>query len=217
MVSNRERMLIGIALQAVIWVPQGRADEATAAEVLAQALSSQDTLRGRFEQIHNDPQGRELERSSGKFTLLRPGYLRWEVAEPEPQLLVSDLQYLWHYDIELATATRRLLDDTVRLSPGQLLSGDPATMTRNYDIVRVSTTAGGEHYILRPRSELRADAGFASMEVQLEGEQVRAMSVISVAGATTQIVFSELVPAPELGPRDFVFLPPEGIDVFYHD
>jgi outer membrane lipoprotein carrier protein len=217
MAAKIVRMLTGIALQTLILVPQVGADEATAAEVLALALSSQDTLRGRFEQIHNDPQGRELERSSGQFTLLRPGYLRWEIAEPDPQLLVSDLEYLWHYDIELATATRRLLDDTVRLSPGQLLSGDPAAMTRNYDIVRVSTTVGGEHYILRPRSELRADAGFASMEVHLDGDLVRAMSVISAAGATTEILFSDLVPAPELSPRDFVFLPPAGADVFYHD
>jgi outer membrane lipoprotein carrier protein len=193
------------------------ADEPTAAELLAAALSSQERLEGKFEQIHNDPQGRELERSSGHFKMLRPGYLRWEVAAPEPQLLISDLDYLWHYDIDLETATRRRLDDTVRLSPGQLLSGDPQALNQLYDIVKVTTTTGDEHYILRPRSELRAEAGFASLELTLDGQFVREMRVHTSAGATTDIHFSDLLTTSQVDISDFVFTPPPGTDIFYHD
>jgi len=215
MVFNVLRAVLFTALAAL--PVQSLADEPTAAELLAMALSSEDRLQGDFEQIHSDPQGRELERSRGRFTLLRPGYLRWEILEPEPQLLVSDLEYLWHHDIDLATATRRRLDDTVRLSPGQLLSGDPQALNRFYDIVKVTTTTGGEHYILRPRSELRADAGFASMELTLHGQRVHEMRVYSSAGAITEIVFSDISASVNVDVTDFVFVPPVGTDIFYHD
>ena len=78
---------------------------------------------GQFIQELYDEEGELLERSSGRYAILRPGFFRWEIDYPDRQLLLVSGDLFWHYDIDLATATRRKTGDDQSFAPLALLGG----------------------------------------------------------------------------------------------
>jgi outer membrane lipoprotein carrier protein len=195
-------LLAGLILVAV----NSAADEAE----LWGLLAAQDAAIGQFEQELLDEEGELLERSSGSYAVLRPGYFRWEIEDPDRQLLLVSGDTLWHYDLDLETATRRSTGGDSTFAPLELLGGDPQALRERFRV----TVLGAQHYRLEPTY---ANAGFAAVELRWDGDRLRAMHVIDRSG---QRLLLDLVPTQSpaaLTPADFDFTVPEGVEVFYDD
>ena len=123
-----------------------RADTA-ALQALQAQLSGIDSLRGGFQQQLISMEGKELEQSSGNFRLLQPGYFAWHILRPDEQLLLAAEGDLWHYDVELETATRREIGETERRGPLAILSGDGGNLEAHYHIEQT----GSDTYRLQPK------------------------------------------------------------------
>ncbi|WP_250460777.1 outer membrane lipoprotein chaperone LolA [Microbulbifer litoralis] len=179
---------------------------ADATDELSKLLQPLESLSGDFQQTLTDERGEVLQKSSGNFSVQRPGKLRWKTGEPFPQLLVTDNRQLWLYDPDLEQVTIRPVDDRMKETPALLLGGKVEEIRSSFN---VSSEKGAFH--LTPK---RAKAPFKRMEIRFGKDGMPStMTVRDSMGQTTEIEFSGMKANPELSAALFKFDPPAGTDV----
>lgn len=170
-------------------------------------LEAQTQASGRFFQELYSEDDELLERSRGKYAVLRPGFFRWEIEYPDKQLIVVAGSELWHYDIDLAAATRRNTQDGREFTPLELLAGNSGEMRERFSVEALDE----DRYRLIPRFP---QAGFASVEISWANGEIVAMAVRDRSGQMINLALTpDETPAP-LTPGEFRFEPPEGVDVY---
>lgn len=172
-------------------------------------LAAQEQAQGTFEQSLFSETGELTEQSRGRYAVLRPGYFLWEIEAPDRQRLVVANDVLWHYDIDLATATRRdrKTGADEQFTALELLGGDRAFLQARFSVEPL----GGQRFRLVPRFP---QAGFASVDMVWDNAALVAMDIRDRSG---QLIQLKLAPDPQaagLSPGDFVFEPPAGVDVY---
>ena len=181
-------------------------------EALILKLRNINQLQGNFEQVQFTDRNAPLVQSSGRFRLLRPGYFSWEITAPDSQLIIADPDFLWHWDRDLETVTRRPVTNSAQMSPLQVLGGDEAALREKFEVSRPVE----EVFALTPRPDT-GDPGFQRLSLQLTEEGIRGMEIIDKLGQRVVISFTELDSTTVLTPGDFAFTPPEDVDQFFYD
>ena len=82
------------------------------------------SMETHFEQVTLDQSGEVLQSLSGTLTVARPGKMRWQTEPPYEQLVVSDGELVWVYDMDLEQVTIRQLEAKLQDTPALLLSGN---------------------------------------------------------------------------------------------
>lgn len=170
-------------------------------------LASQSQASGSFVQELSDEDGELLERTRGRYAVLRPGFFRWEIQSPDEQLIVVSGTDLWHYDRDLAAATRRDTSQTNEFTPLELLAGDSGELREKFS----TEPLGPAKARLMPTFP---QAGFASVDITWVGEEVVAMVVVDRSGQTIDLALTPDAAPALLSPADFEFTPPPGVDVY---
>ena len=179
---------------------------ADATDELSNLLQPLASLSGKFQQTLIDERGEVLQKSSGTFSVERPGKLRWETGEPFPQLLVTNNKKLWLYDPDLEQVTIRPVDNRLKETPALLLGGKVEEIRGSFDVQSKKGT-----YQLVPK---RSAAPFKSMEIRFGNNGMPAnMTVRDGMGQTTKIKFSGMTANPRLSSAMFNFQPPAGTDI----
>jgi len=181
-----------------------------AADDLLERLAGIRQMQGNFLQRQYDRDDTLLSESRGSFRLLRPGYFAWDISSPDSQLIIAEPTYLWHYDRDLETVTRRPVAGREEMSPLQVLGGDEAVLRERFDV----RMAGAGTYLLTPAA---GDPGFRQLTLQFEGNVVSTMEIVDKLNQRVHIDFEQLDTTSPLQPEDFAFTPPEGADLFYYD
>ena len=191
------------------------ADKTTESTALWARLAGLDQAQGRFEQALYSERGELLERSSGRYALLKPGFLRWEIERPDRQRLVVAAGQIWHYDIDLATATRRALRRGESFSALDLLTADTASLRQRFQVEVLGDNSGensgDQRYRLLP---LFPGAEFAVLELTWRDGRLRAMSIRDRSAQRIQLALTPDPAAAPLQAQDFAFEPPPGVEVF---
>jgi outer membrane lipoprotein carrier protein len=201
-------------LLATLWLillPLGAAAQpGSATDELLEALQGLQQLQGNFEQRQYGNNDVLLLESRGRFRLLRPGYFAWEILSPDNQLIIASPEFIWHYDQDLETATRRPVTDSAQMSPLQVLGGDASVLRRRFSVDQI----GEGDFALAPVS---ADVGFKQLTLHLNGSAITGMDILDNLNQRVVIEFSQLDSETELTGDDFAFTPPDGVDLFYYD
>jgi len=198
---------VGLGLLASL----ARAENTPAIDGLLGRLERISQLQGEFSQRQYGDGDTVMAESSGVFRLLRPHYFSWEIRSPDRQLIVADAQYLWHYDIDLQTATRRPVAGNVEASPLQILGGNEAALRAGYSVTR----EGADAFSLVPVGEARS---FRRLTVSFAGDSISGMDLVDKLGQRVVVDFSGVDATTPLSSADFAFTPPaEGVDLFYYD
>ena len=191
------------------------ADNTAESTALWARLADLNQAQGRFEQTLYSERGELLERSSGRYALLKPGFLRWEIERPDRQRLVVAAGQIWHYDIDLATATRRALRRGESFSALDLLTADTASLRQRFQVEVLGDNSGensgGQRYRLLP---LFPGAEFAVLELTWRDGRLRAMSIRDRSAQRIQLALTPDPAAAPLQAQDFAFEPPPGVEVF---
>jgi outer membrane lipoprotein carrier protein len=188
----------------------GQTMASTALDALRDALATLESLQGAFTQKQYSETGELLEQRSGRFAVLRPGFFRWDITHPDSQLIVADPHYLWHFDRDLETVTRRPASSSGQMAPLRVLGGDALALAESF---RVEYSAQGA-FVLYPQEE---GAGFQQVELVLHEGVLSRMNVQDELGQTITIEYFDVDTQTPLTPADFTFTPPAGADLFYYD
>ncbi|MEH6634143.1 MAG: outer membrane lipoprotein chaperone LolA [Halioglobus sp.] len=177
---------------------------------LVVALQDLEQLQGQFLQRQYGQNDVLLVESRGSFKLLRPGYFSWEITAPDNQLIIASPAYVWHYDRDLETVTRRPVTDSAQMSPLQVLGGDDSVLRKRFNVEQLQR---GD-FTLTPRSD---DVGFKQLTLHMQGTAIAGMDILDNLNQRVQISFDQLDDTSALSSEDFSFTPPDGVDLFYYD
>lgn len=177
---------------------------------LIAALAPIKRLQGSFSQQQYGADNLLLAESSGKFRLLRPGYFSWEILSPDKQLIIAGPEFIWHYDRDLDTVTRRPVTSDAEMTPLQILGGDEVALREKFQVVRKAEGT----FLLTPKA---TDVGFKQLTLYLNKTQLTGMEIQDNLGQSVVIKFADLDSKTALTSADFAFTPPPGADLFYYD
>lgn len=204
----RSKILSTVALvAATLCLPL--AAQAGAIEQLHDFLKTTRTLKADFSQSVLGKNGRKPQLSIGSVAISRPGKLRWEIAQPYPQLVVGDGEKIWIHDPELQQVTVRKAGQAISGSPAALLAGNNE-LERNFTLRDTGDQDGLAWVEATPKA---AESGFEKVRLGFAGSDLKAMDLFDSFGQTTQIRFSRIEKNPALPAATFSFKPPAGADV----
>ena len=206
---SRVLSIVGLALCLLAGAVRAQGDAAT--DQLLERLNQISYLQGQFRQRQFDGSDVVLAESSGSFKLLRPFFFIREISSPDKQLIVANAEYLWHYDIDLQTATRRPVVGNVEASPLQILGGDELVLREKYTVRKDND----DTFTLAPLNDAQ---GFRQLTVTFDAGIMRRMDIVDRLGQRVVVDFDQVDAQTPLTSSDFEFTPPPGdVDLFYYD
>ena len=207
------RAVLAAALAGISFIllgSHGAAAQEGAVERLHRFFDETRSLSAAFRQRVLDEEGRLVEESAGRVSLARPGRFRWVYREPFEQQIVGDGSQVWIYDADLEQVTVSEAAASIGSMPAMLLYSGPIE-----DSFEVRALDARENLLwveLLPRSD---DSGFTALRIGLGLDGMRVLELddsfdqlirIDFVGMETDVGFAE---------NHFVFVPPEGADVFH--
>ena len=177
---------------------------------LTQLLHQLHTFQADFTQKIVDQSARSTLQSSGKMYLMRPGKFRWEVRQPNKQLIITNNNKIWIYDPDLEQVTVRLLNKEAGEAPALLLSNSNQTLTKSFQVQRIKPGSELQWFSLVPKDK---SSMFAVIQLGFLGNQIKQMQLKDHLGHTTYIRFAKTSANSTLSQTLFVFHPPANVDV----
>lgn len=172
-------------------------------------LQGVENFQAAFVQTSRAQGGEILQQMQGTLSVAKPGKMRWETEDPYAQLVVSDGQLIWVYDMDLEQVTIRNMDQRVQETPALLLSGDTDQIDASF-VVSYEASGKNSLFQLVPKDPSQL---FQSLEFHYEGKILQRMMIFDAAGQVTEIAFSEQKANEAIDEQAFIFDVPEGVDV----
>lgn len=180
-----------------------------AAAVLDHFINDVASLQANFAQSLVDVDGVVTEESQGRLVIQRPGKFLWHYFEPYEQILLADGRNLWAYDVDLEQVTVKPQDEVLSSTPALLLGGSDAVL-EDFEIVDAFDHNDTFWIRLRPSHE---NAGFTSLELGFDEQQISRMMFFDALGQTTLIALHDVVVNGTVEEAVFKFAIPDGVDV----
>ncbi|HSW94294.1 MAG TPA: outer membrane lipoprotein chaperone LolA [Gammaproteobacteria bacterium] len=180
-----------------------------ASDELTALLNNIHTLQANFHEMVKDTKGKTLTQSDGKMSLRRPGQFRWDVMQPNRQLIVTNGQTIWIYDADLQQVTIRRLQKEAGEVPALLLSNTNETLTKDFSVEK-SGDGKTQWFLLKPKDK---SSLFEEIKLGFDNQQITTMQLQDHLGHVTMIQFSHGVANRQLSAALFAFKAPAGVDV----
>jgi len=148
----------------------------------------------------------------GTVAFKRPGKMRWNLQNDEPQIIVADGKTLWFYQPEEKQVLRSPFESAFRSStPISFLTG-VGKIRDDFEVSIDSTEEGKVHLALVPRRQ-GGEVGRLKLTVETDDYDIVAAEILDPVGNTTRLRFSEWERNLGLDDSLFEFEVPEGVDV----
>ena len=177
---------------------------------LEKFLSDTQTMQANFQQTLRTHEGEVLQQTEGKFYLNRPGKFRWNYQSPYEQIIVSDGERIWIYDVELQQVTVQKQTAGLPATPMALLE-DSSKLYQSFYVFPLDEQNGVFRLKLQSKTK---ESDFVEIVIGLDAKGLRFMQLHDQFEQVTDIVFSDISTNTKLPKELFEFVPPEGVDVF---
>lgn len=172
-------------------------------------LSEFHSMTAQFKQVVYNARQKPIQTTTGRMALSRPNQFRWEVERPNSQLLIADGHYLWVYDVDLAQATRQLLNPRNTRTPASLLMGPVSDLSNRFTVHSLNRSPG-KWFELTPKTS--GDL-FRSVQLQFLDGRLASMRVLDSLGSVSVFSFYQVSLNPSIPPSTFQFKPPKRVEV----
>jgi outer membrane lipoprotein carrier protein len=147
--------------------------------------------------------------SSGTMALQRPGKFRWEITQPNHQVIIADGKYLWIYDVDLEQATRQVLTKDTN-SPAVLLSGSSDAIEQRFVIDNFMQEGSQLFFKLKPKGKQDM---LQWVELTFVDKKLNQMAVVDHLEQRNVFQFTQVEINPPLAKKLFQFHAPRGVDI----
>ena len=186
-----------------------------AAQLLAGILANTLTYKAHFKQSVYRENSDQPETTSGTFLIQRPNHFRWETMEPFEQVIVADGTTLWTYDPELEQASIQNQHAVLADSPLLLLTSSVDALVDAFDIIEVEgkdVGSANDTQHLFSLTPLKSGL-FETVHILIKNNKIKEFFLTDTLGGRTSVEFSEIELNQTIDLKDFIFVPPEDIDI----
>ena len=173
-------------------------------------ISNFETLKADFVQILLNPDGEELERTSGILYLQQPGKFHWSYQQPYIQKIISNGDVLWIYDEDLEQVTiRELNSEMIEKTPAAIILGD-SNLEQHFVQVDLGEIEGFDWIELTPKD---LEAQYKNIRIGFDEKRLGMMIILDNLDQTTRIDFSQVDKNADLSVGLFSLEIPDFVDV----
>ena len=191
---------------------------AISSEAAVQQLSAQlqaiNSLSAHFKQTIHDHTGTLLQQAEGSLTVKQPRRFHWLTEQPYKQLVVTNGEKLWLYDIDLEQITQQTFTADLDKTPALLLSGEVDQISKQYQVAVTEAADKTLTFTLTPN---QPDNLFKQLSISFNNRQLLGMTLKDSFEQLTTIVFSDLKLNADIADSLFEFVPADGIDVIHDE
>lgn len=180
----------------------------TAAGRLAELLNRFTTFQANFTQVTQDSQQQIMQKSAGKMMLMRPGKFRFETQKPMHQIVITNGNTLWVYDVDLQQATEQSIQNAP-MNPAKLLSGNVDALLKQFDVSMIPHKSAMV-FQLRP---IKSNQSFHSVSITFDHNTLYRMTIHTNLNQTSTFTFFDVKLNQALPSDLFEFKAPKGVDV----
>ncbi|MEE9355760.1 MAG: outer membrane lipoprotein chaperone LolA [Methylococcaceae bacterium] len=173
-------------------------------------LATTNQLSASFKQTSFNEMNEPGQVSYGKLLLKKPGMFRWDYEKPYVQQIISKEGKVWFYDADLEQVTIKSIDQSLDTSPALLLSGE-IKLTEKFTVGSPSQRDGLQWVNLVPKDE---NSSYKSIRLGLDDSKLKGMRLSDNFGQVTEVTFSDLKVNQPIDDSLFIFVAPQGVDVF---
>lgn len=163
-------------------------------------------IKANFKQTVYNERQKVIQTASGNLEFKRPNLFRWQVELPDANLVVTDGNKLWNYDVELEQVTVQDFTASKQVSPVSFLFDDIKKLKQDFIIVK----SGNNNFKLTPRKE---NSSFVNVELTFKANKISALRLLDHLNQTSVFDFKQVQNNPKLDNTRFTFVPPAGVDV----
>jgi outer membrane lipoprotein carrier protein len=154
--------------------------------------------------------------TTGKMALQKPGKFRWEVKQPNKQLIIADGRYVWIYDIDLEQATQQKIDYSNPNNPAMLLTGSTKTLHNFFQVKKLKVTNENGWYELKPKK----NGTYQKIKLHFVDNKLVNMFIADNLGQNSDFHFSNVKINSSLEEKEiktlFTFSAPKGVDIIHN-
>ena len=193
------------------------AENEGASDRLKALLNPLVTLKASFRQQIFSSDDYLIQDSAGEMHMEKPGKIRWIVAPPMEQWLISNGETLWLYDPDLEQVIIKPFEHSVSNTPAMLLNGGADQLDENYTVSYKSLGEISE-YTLKPKA---TEGLYESIKLTFNGSLPADIIIYDSLGQRTEIKLTEVDVNTPMSPEKtaalYHFNPPSGVDVLGPD
>lgn len=205
--SERPSRVLRQAVLALALLMAGAAS-ADSVDTLREFAQTVKTGRAAFSQTVTSPDGAKKKTSSGSFEFARPNRFRFAYSKPFEQLIVSDGQKVWLFDVDLNQVSVRAAASALSATPASLLAG--GSMDKDFVLSAAPSKDGVDWVQAVPRQK---EGSIQSLRIGFKGKTLAALEIVDAFGQRSLLQFSEVVANGPVPDDTFRFVPPKGADV----
>lgn len=174
---------------------------ASAADEFTTILNNMHTIAANFKQDN---------KISGSMAIVRPGKFRWEITEPNKQLIIINKNQLAIYDIDLEQVTKRKMNYNKPGNPAMLLSSDAQVLKNTFKIIKLNKAALSKDvwFELTPKK-----GDYQKVQMHFIDGKLAAMNIVDNLEQKSAINFSNIHLNAKISPDKFILTTPSDVDV----
>ncbi len=173
--------------------------------VLKQQIKQLSTFEADFSQRVIDVDGQELMQGKGKVHLSHPSLIRWHAVEPDENLMISDGDTLWIYNVDLEQATAMSAKQAIDSTPFALLASHDDALWDNYQVSK-----DDEAFVITP---IKQGGQVKQLSIYFKNQQFSCLVIEDLSLQKSEFTFSESQANRKLAKKLFAFTLPEGVDL----
>jgi len=173
------------------------------------------TLQARFSQTTTVPMSSRVRAGRGRLVLKKPGRMRWDYLEPEPQVLVSDGETVKLYLAASRQMMVRKVEEYLKTDVAYRLFAGQGRILDDFLVEEASDKDEGQGtYLLKltPKT-LHPQVDFLYAWVDPEQFVVVRLEIHDQFGSVTTLRFQEIEKDVAVDDRLFSFTPPENTEI----
>lgn len=178
---------------------------------LDQLLQATQHLQADFVQTVNDVHGRSISKSRGRFFLMRPGQFRWEIQQPDKELVIGTGNRIIIYNEELKQVTIKRLEKNLGEIPALLLTQNDIASENHFNVrLDPRKVIGQQWFLLTPKNK---NDFFVEIRLGFSHQTLIGMQLRDSLDQITTIQFKENKQNKLLNKNLFQFKLPKDVDV----
>ena len=150
--------------------------------------------------------------AEGDVIIKKPGRMKWTYSAPDPQLLISDEEFLWLYLPEDKQATRMKIESVYSSNTPALFLAGKGKLTRTFNVGQVLEQETSYKITLFPKEE-EQNIDHLVLVADKKNFQILGSSVYDKLGNHTEMRFTEIQVNPTLNDNQFLFKAPAGVEI----
>lgn len=202
MYPMKKWLLAAVLCLTVPFLAQADSNEKTQ---LQQRIKKLNTFEADFAQKVVDVDGKTIMQGKGKVYLSHPSLIRWHALEPDENLLVSDGQTLWMYNIDLEQVTATDAKQAIDSTPFALLASDDEALWQNYAVSKQDKA-----YVITPKAQ---SGQVARLLVYFDGNRFSRLVIEDISKQRSEFAFDKVKTNDSLAKTLFKFTVPEGVEL----